>query len=407
MSSRMKVPCLFPLFLASSWGLALGCSGRTILDSPGELEGQNVRTGSDSGGAATYFSADSGSDPGRDAGADDTGTCHTGQTSCNGMCLDSRAPGACIVALASGLNEVIAIAVNTTSVYWTAPMNDYGTAGPSVMRVSVDGGTPVMVASGGYPEQIALDDTSVYWTSWAGPMHEDEQPNPQWLLMKAPLNGGSVATLWSGASSLGGIAVNATDVYCASGGDEGSILKVATNGGAPTTITTGQDGTGGIAAEGTSIYWGGSYINGEGQTTGGSVMKAAVAGGVTTTLTTAQDAPQNIVADAKNVYWTTYDGGTVMQVPVGGGAPTTIASGQDGPDNLAVDGTSVYWTNLGAYPFSNATVMKAPIGGGELTTIASGQSGPCSIAVDETSVYWSTADVTGANPSTVMKATPK
>jgi hypothetical protein len=74
--------------------------------------------------------------------------------------------GSTPVTLASGQVEPDYIAVDGTSVYWTAPgvMTNEGT----VMKVPVGGGEITTLASGQMvPRGIAVDDSSVYWTNEA------------------------------------------------------------------------------------------------------------------------------------------------------------------------------------------------------------------------------------------------
>jgi hypothetical protein len=88
---------------------------------------------------------------------------------------------------------------------------------------------------------IAADDTYVYWVNTAGDV------------MRIPLGGGTPKALaYSQQSSA--IAVDATGVYWANGGD-GTVMMVPLDGGAPATLVTGLGYPRGIAIGARSVYW--------------------------------------------------------------------------------------------------------------------------------------------------------
>ena len=274
----------------------------------------------------------------------------------------------CLATLASGQDQPGGIAVDATSVYWTT---NYSNVVGTVMKVPIGGGTPTTLASGqDYPGPIAVDATSVYWNNYVG------------TVMKVPIGGGTPTTLASGpgGNPPGTLVVDATNVYWLTAGGT-ALLKVPLGGGTPTTLATpassGGDYTGGaIAVDATSVYW----------TQSNAVMKVPIGGGTPTTLASGRELPAAIAVDATSVYWTefsTVQSGTVMKMPLGGGTPITLASGQRQPSGIAVDATSVYWTDAGS-----GTVMKVPLGGGTPIMLASGQQGPAPITVAATSVYW-------------------
>jgi hypothetical protein len=99
------------------------------------------------------------------------------------------------------------LAVDASSVYWTTLS--------TVMKVGVNGGSPVTLAAGGNNFQcLAIDGQALYWDdSGAG------------TILKVPLGGGQVTTLASGESGAAGIAVDATSVYWANS-NAGTIKKV-------------------------------------------------------------------------------------------------------------------------------------------------------------------------------------
>jgi hypothetical protein len=97
------------------------------------------------------------------------------------------------------------------------------------MKVSLDGGTAVTLASGqDGPHRIAVDSTSVYWMNSG-----DGFANGDDVVMKVPLGGGTPVMLASRPySALGpresyGIAVDATSVYWASDIQQGTVATGA------------------------------------------------------------------------------------------------------------------------------------------------------------------------------------
>ena len=80
--------------------------------------------------------------------------------------------GGTSVQLAGGQSGPRAIAVDSTSVYWTeqgTPSGAGETVGGAVMKVGLDGtGLTTVAACQNWPYAIAVDATSVYWTDTSG-----------------------------------------------------------------------------------------------------------------------------------------------------------------------------------------------------------------------------------------------
>lgn len=80
--------------------------------------------------------------------------------SVSGQSASADAGGVVISTLASGQSQISGLAVDSTSVYWTAGLQD-----GSVMKAPLDGGAQTTLAAGIFaPGSIAVDTTSIYWT---------------------------------------------------------------------------------------------------------------------------------------------------------------------------------------------------------------------------------------------------
>lgn len=183
----------------------------------------------------------------------------------NGRIAKLPIAGGTPTTLASGQFLVGSLAVDATSVYWTA--FDLSGLQGSVMQVPITGGVPTAIASGWAPvlygtpcgttaTTLAAEGASVYWS--AGSMATGVNPVPP-SLMKIAVDGGTPIAIAAmaelGEEGVGTIAVDTTSAYWTNG----EFFKVPIGGGAATTIAMFDEGieaqTGSYAMDGQNLYW--------------------------------------------------------------------------------------------------------------------------------------------------------
>jgi hypothetical protein len=142
--------------------------------------------------------------------------------------------------------------IDATHVYWGDPDDR------TIRKLPLDGGSSAVLTSA--PDVVtalAIAGTDVYFA--AG-----------YVLMKAPLDGGSPTTLGTAAGApVVAVAVDDTNVYFTS---YDTVWKIPRTGGTPTLLASHQGTPNRIAVDTTSVYW----TNAEdwpAQSSGGQVMK--------------------------------------------------------------------------------------------------------------------------------------
>lgn len=138
---------------------------------------------------------------------------------------------------------VDAIAVDSTSVYWTAAPLTIDLDG-TLQKISLLGGTPVvLLAHERRPCGVAIDRTNIYWTNLGTGKFDDG------TVMKATLDGQNSMTLTTNLASPSAIVSDGTHIFVTAGvilSADGTLVRVpAAGGGAPWSL----------ALSGDDLYW--------------------------------------------------------------------------------------------------------------------------------------------------------
>ncbi len=243
------------------------------------------------------------------------------------------------------------------------------------------------LATSGSIGGIAVDAANVYYT-----VSTQNGSGTDGLVRSVPIGGGAPVTLASGLAFPVSIAVDATTVYwanqTANGGFTGSVQSEPIGGGTITTLASGLNYPAGVSVEHTVFFNLKGLVpieevlftNGDASFNRMIEGLSPTGGAAITLYTTPKGHPNYTAADTFNVYFTDYNLGTVNKTGSFGGDSTVLASGQNGPSVIAVDAANVYWIddNRPLYPLNPpgaGAVMKVAVGGGPAITLATVTSG--------------------------------
>lgn len=366
--------------LSLSLVVAPGCSSS-------DPAGGALETVPDAGGALAHDASSGAPDalaPATDAGA------RAGDAGDAGV---TDAGPATVTTLLAGDHGIVKIASDGAFLYFLgARFVSSPTKGTtlSVQKIPVGGGSPVLVGSVTYPkqqyggEQLALDDTNVYFAS-----------QDLGAIERVPKAGGTPTKLVDepGVSQM--LAVDDTDVVWSTY----TSIKRAPKSGLPdggTPATVAPFASRFLLEGGAVVAWGG---------TGNEPQLVSVpnGGGAATTIATMPAAfPSTglLAADATR-YFTVTSGGALISIAKSGGAQTTLGaqSGSDATGSaLSVDDRSAWFTTDFVF---TATVWRAPTAGGPAVMVAPGQESLTNFVTDAEYVYWATARNGGA--STIVR----
>jgi hypothetical protein len=335
---------------SASCSAILGADFNVVLDDAGP----------GSGGGSAVAAASNGS-----VGSSGTGGASMG-------CL----PDSCVPETVSDIEDnPWGIAASGDWVYWAS--HGKMAADGAIKRVSVSAPAAVpitLVGSLDMPNQVAVDEGFVYWTS--------SEANAVYC---ASITGAVAPTLVAGAQPGPiGILVDAGSVYWTT--NAGHVRKVPS--GCSVDLGAEEDVASGLVvpallAEKDDILFVTEY------TTGGRVMQMKKAGAAgASKLVDGVDTPNGITVRGDDVCFATaivHGGVYCTGLTAGAGEVTTIAADQNTPAGLTVDRAddTLYWANQ-----SEGTIMKARLNAATPIKVADGQMFPNGVVVAGDYVYW-------------------
>lgn len=333
--------------------------------------------------------------------ATDTNPMHCG--ACNhdcsgGACLDGRCQP---VPLQSSVNAPLAIAVNSTAVFWmeSNPVRKCPKSGcngsPTLLSQATGGGLRLG------PRQMVVDENDVFWLG-----STDGGPTNQVYIWRCATAGCSLSPSMHGDATMGGILVgNTTHLFRYD--PSGSLYKY------PKASTTPDllpglylSSSVGFAVDDSMI----AFTNVDGSIQGNrGVYASAIDASSPSKI---MDLGEHITMSAGVVYASRnidITQSTIHRCGADGGCGGTGTPMFEPPDgvitDVLADASGVYWTVKGAAGTPTGAVRKCalPDCPGGPKDIARSQASPVALALDRDFVYWANAGTGQVNTGSIMR----
>jgi hypothetical protein len=286
---------------------------------------------------------------------------------------------AALALVAGSQAQPMAIALDATTVYWA-------TIDGTIHRAPRTGGDDEILATGqGQVDDLAVDATSVYFTARQG-------------VYSVPLKGGAVVTLTTDQVDARGVALDGPYLYFADYGDDGSgrwdgpggdeeiagaIRRVPRAGGKVETLISGPHPDA-LAADHGDVF----FLCEDSD----DVQTVRAGGHAAVSLTTLSDTPLFLAVSGGQVYVATISG-EIDRVPRAGGAPMALATTGVQPGGFAVDTTRAWVTAWAGGNPGAGKVVAVLLTGGATSVIAAHLDAPSVIATDGKGLFVGTVGV--------------
>jgi hypothetical protein len=273
----------------------------------------------------------------------------------------------------------LAMVADRGEVYWSVRAVPDTTAG-LVLKVPRCGGGPTTIAARqDDATNLAVQGESVFW----GTMGDDGSGQSHGAVMRAPIAGGSVATLVTNTAIYrGGLAVDAVSVYSvgwlSTVSQNSGAWKVPIAGGPPVGFGPNQIFTS-IAVDARQIFLAQAVTD----LSMSRILSVPLSGGDPTVLVPSGVGFTPWVLDDTSIYYVAAPS-TLTRLAKNGGTPTAL--GSVALKAMAVDDTDVYWLEGDVTTGAPNAIKRMPKGGGATTTLS--HSYATAIAVDDAYVYW-------------------
>jgi hypothetical protein len=288
------------------------------------------------------------------------------------------------------------VTTDGTRVFWAI---EGSVSGGEILSTVISGNDPIMTLASGQPgpASVAVDQTSVFWTNFAG---------SGFIRSANKLDGTGVKDLAPSSTSWS-LVIDSTDVFWTN--LQGSVKRIAKSGGASATAIPGESIPWDVSLSESEVFWTARQ--------GGTIRKVAKAlSGTPVSIVSGLVNPLGLFIHHDRVYWVEavdFTGsecptavGKVSSANLTGGDLKVHAQNQACPTRIFAEGTDVYWTNAGTvsggiYNYDGA-VMHMKEDGTGVETVAVGQVKPHGITATSTTLFW-TAQGAQAGEGAVLK----